>query len=84
MAPLKAAYPGAVMGFDFHGSRVDVSIDMNGLEDLDDDTEAAMKAKAVALWRSAWTASHPHRHEKLTVRLIDFQGRPQFTLTTKA
>jgi len=84
MAPLKAAYPGAVMGFDFHGPVVDVSIDMNGLEDLDDDTEAAMKKAAVTRWRSAWIATHPRQHATLTIRLIDFQGRPEFTFTTKA
>lgn len=84
MAPLKASYPDAVMGFDFHGTTLDVSIDMNGLISLDEDQEDALKKAAVSRWRSTWRASHPHQHGTLTIRLIDFQGRPEFTATTKA
>lgn len=84
MAPLKSAYPDAVMGFDFHGTTVDVSIDLNGLVSLDEDTEAAMKKAAVARWHSTWMAAHPNQHATLTIRFIDFQGHPEFTETTKA
>lgn len=83
MMPLKAAYPDVVMGFDFRGTAVDVSIDLNGLVSMDDDAEAAMKAKAVTLWRSTWRASHPSQHATLTIRFIDFKGFPEFTQTTK-
>ncbi len=83
MAPLKATFPDVVMGFDFHGATVDVSIDLNGLVSMDEEAEAAMKAKAVKQWQTTWRASHPHRHGVLTVRFIDFQGHPEFTLTTK-
>jgi hypothetical protein len=84
MAPLKTAYPDVVMGFDFHGPVVDVSIDMDGLEAMDDDVEAAMKKRAVTQWRSAWIATHPNQHGKLTIRIVDFRGNAQFTETTKA
>jgi len=84
MAPLKAAYPDVVMGFDVHGSAVDVSIDLNGMVSMDEDAEAAMKTQAVKQWRTAWLASHPHQHAMLTLRFIDFKGRADFTQTTKA
>jgi hypothetical protein len=84
LSPLKSHYPDVVMGFDIHGPRVDVSIDSNGLISMDEDKEDAMKAEALKLWRDAWRAAHPHEHANLTVRLIDFQGNPQFTETTRA
>jgi hypothetical protein len=82
MAPLKAAYPDVVMGFDINGPAVNIAIDLNGLISMDQDAEDAMKAKAVSQWRAAWLASHPHEHAKLTIRLIDFKGFPEFTQTT--
>ena len=84
MTPLKASYPDVVMGFGFHGTTVDVSIDLNALLSMDEDAEAAMKAKTVTQWQTTWRASHPHRHGTLTVRFIDFHGHPDFTATTKA
>ena len=83
LAPLKSQYPDVVMGFDVHGPSVDMSIDLNGLLGMDEYKEDAMKTEALSRWRTAWTSAHPHQHAQLTVRIIDFQGHPQFRETTK-
>lgn len=84
MLPLKAAYPNAVMGFDFHDARVDISIDMNGYIDLGDDGEDALKADALKRWRTTWSSTHQGKHASLTIRFLDFRGNTEYTATTKA
>ncbi len=83
MAPLKAHYPDVVMGFDFHGTTVNVSVDSNQLYQMDDDKEAALKAEALRTWRTAWLDAHPHQHGTLTMRIIDFRAVEQFHSQTK-
>jgi hypothetical protein len=83
MTPLKQHYPGAVMGFDFHGPVVDVSVDLNGMMDLSDDEDAALKAEAVKRWRAAWEQTHPKQHAVLTVRILDFRGNVNWKRTIR-
>jgi hypothetical protein len=75
LAPLKAAFPDVIMGYDFHGKSVDVSVDLNAMMSMDEDTEDAMKARALRDWSSAWRAQHRKEHGVLTVRIMDFRGR---------
>lgn len=76
MAPLKQRYPDVVMGFDVRPqSTLIVSVDLQHYIDTDDDTLAAMKRVALARWRAAWIAAHPHAHGIVRVRFIDFIGR---------
>lgn len=74
MAQVKAKYPDVVMGFDFKGNALDVSIDANSLVSMDEDAEDALKADAAKRWRAAWTEAHPGAHGTITLRLIDFRG----------
>jgi hypothetical protein len=74
MTPLKTQYPDVIMGFDFHGTSVDVSVDINAMDQMDDDKEDAMRAAALRDWRNAWLQAHPHGHAKLTMRIINFRG----------
>jgi hypothetical protein len=76
MAPLKSRYSGLVMGFDVRPpATLLVSLDLQQYIETGDDTIAAMKRDALARWRSAWIAAHPHSHAELRVRFIDFIGR---------
>ena len=84
LAPLKAQNPDVIMGFDFHGPRVDVSIDVNQYVTLDPDDEAALKDDALKRWRAAWAASHPHQHGTLSLRFLDFRGHVVATGSTSA
>jgi hypothetical protein len=85
MAPLKHQYPDVVMGFDVRPqSTLIVSVDLQHYIDDDDDTIAAMKRDALARWRAAWVAAHPHAHATLRVRFIDFIGRRVAEEATKA
>ena len=64
------------MGFDIRTpNTLIVSLDLQRFIEMDDDAVAAMERVAVARWRSAWLAAHPHAHETLHVRFIDFIGR---------
>lgn len=84
MTSLKTQNPDIIMGFDFHGSGVDVSIDVNQFVTLDPDDEAALEADALKRWRTVWIASHPRQHAKLTLRFLDFRGRVQYRGSAKA
>ena len=59
-----------------------VSLDLQSYLDMDDDAVAAMQRTTLLRWRSAWKSGHPHAHEVLHVRFIDFIGRKVATLTT--
>ena len=83
VSSLKRQYAGLVMGFDVRpADTLIVSLDLQTYIETDDQTLAAMKRDALARWRSAWTAAHPHQHAKLTVRFIDFIGRNVATEST--
>jgi hypothetical protein len=83
MAPLKHKYSDVVMGFDVHPpSTLVVSVDLQGYNDTDDDTLGAMRRDALARWRAAWIAAHPHAHATLHVRFIDFIGGKVATEST--
>jgi hypothetical protein len=83
MAPLRHHYSDIVMGFDIHPpSTLIVSVDLQTYIETDDDTLAAMRRYALARWRAAWIASHPHAHATLQVRFIDFIGRKVATEST--
>ncbi len=74
LAPLKARYPNVIMGFDVHGTSVNVSIDLQALDSMDEDKEDAMDADALRTWAKTWHAEHPKSHAKLTMHIIDFRG----------
>lgn len=82
MQPLKTHYPDVVMGFDFHGTAVDVSVDVNEEIQMDDQAEDAMRAEAVRAWREAWLHAHPHQHARLSLRFLDFRGNTGWKSTT--
>ncbi|MDE2481797.1 MAG: hypothetical protein KGN02_06370 [bacterium] len=77
LAPLKARYPQVIMGFDVHGTTVNVSVDLDQLVSMDEDKEDAMKAVALKTWAKTWSEVHPHQHASLTMRIIDFRGNQE-------
>jgi len=84
MMPLKRHYSDVVMGFDIRPkTTLIVSVDLQQYIETDDDTLAAMRRDALARWRAAWIAAHPHEHAVLHVRFIDFVGGKVATETTK-
>lgn len=84
MMPLKRQYSDVVMGFDVRPeSTLIVSVDLQQYIETDDETIAAIRRDALARWRAAWVAAHPHQHAVLQVRFIDFVGRKVATETTK-
>jgi hypothetical protein len=76
LQPLRAEYDGAVTGFIVKGNQLDVSIDLNTYATIDEDDVPLLQAEAVRRWREAWTAQHPHEHADLTVRFVDYHGKP--------
>ena len=76
LAQLKQHYPDVVMGFDLrHDDTLIISLDLQQYIGMDDDAVAALKRDALARWRSAWIAAHPHQHALLHLHFIDFIGR---------
>jgi hypothetical protein len=83
VTPLKATYPGVLMGFDVRGeTTLLASLDLQGYNNTDDDVNAAMRKAVVDGWRRAWSAAHPGAHATLHVRFIDFIGRTIAEKTT--
>jgi hypothetical protein len=84
MTPLKTHYPDLVAGLDVRPqTTLIVSVDLQNYIEADDSEIAAMRRDALARWRSAWSAAHPHAHSVLHVRFIDFIGRKVGNETTK-
>jgi hypothetical protein len=84
LAPLKQQYAGIVMGFDLRAKNtLIVSLDLQHYIEMDDDAVDALKRDALARWRSAWIAQHPHEHGQLHLRFIDFIGRRVADESTK-
>jgi hypothetical protein len=59
-------------------------VDVNNLDSMDEPAEDAMKADALARWKSIWSAAHPGKHAKVTVVLRDYFGNEVFKETTRA
>ncbi|MDQ2992934.1 MAG: hypothetical protein M3R30_08980 [Candidatus Eremiobacteraeota bacterium] len=83
MQPMREGNNDTVVGFDVHGTRMDVSIDLNEWETIDDDADQAIKDDAMRRWKEAWSVENPGKHATLTVRLLDYHGRLFFTETGK-
>lgn len=85
VAPLKQQYSGVVSGFDIRSpDTLTIALDLQRYIDMDDDAVAAMQRHALATWRTAWIASHPHQQARLQVRFIDFIGRTVAVKSTRA
>jgi PBP1b-binding outer membrane lipoprotein LpoB len=84
MATIKHQYGALVSGFEIRPQNtLIVSVDLQEYIESDDQTIAAMKRDTLARWRTAWLAAHPHAHDVLHVRFIDFIGRHVATETTR-
>jgi hypothetical protein len=85
VAPLKREYAGVVSGFDIRTpDTLTIALDLQRYIAMDDDAVAAMQRHALATWRAAWIASHPHANATLHVRFIDFIGRTVAIRSTRA
>jgi hypothetical protein len=85
VAPLKQQYAGVVSGFDIRTpDTLTIALDLQRYIDMDDEAVAALQRHALATWRAAWIASHPHAQATLRVRFIDFIGRTVAVKSTRA
>lgn len=71
---LKKQYAGVIMGNDVKGSTLILYIDVNGMNQMDEDAEIAMKQHALVFWKTLWSKDHPNKHGAITVILRDFTG----------
>lgn len=84
LAPLQQHSDGLISGLDIRTpDTLIVAVDLQRYIETDDDVIAAMQRSAVAAWRSAWIASHPHQKATLHVRFIDFIGRTVAVKSTR-
>ena len=83
LAQLKKTYSGVVIGFDIHRTSVDVSVDLQAMMEMDEDSEKQMVTDSLKTWQAAWTQTHPHEHATLVVRILDFRGNQEFKETAK-
>lgn len=75
VAPLKAKYKDVVTGTDVKDRTLIVYVDVENMYSMDEDAEAAMKADALARWKSVWSSAHPHKHGVLHLSLRDYYGK---------
>ncbi|MHB8145855.1 MAG: hypothetical protein ACYDGM_01165 [Vulcanimicrobiaceae bacterium] len=83
LARLQQSYGTTIMGFDIHGTTVNVGVDLNQIYSMSEDDQNALEAAALRTWRAAWLQAHPHRHALLTTRFIDFHGNLQSARSVK-
>ena len=83
MQPMRAEHNDTVVGFDIHGTQMNVGIDLNEWETIDDAADQAIKTEAMARWKAAWTRENPGKHATLTVRLVDYHGHEFFRESAK-
>ena len=72
---LKTRYKDVVMGTDVQKNTLDVYVDVNNMYSMDEQSEAAMKAQALAEWKRVWTAAHPHTHGTIRLSVRDYYGK---------
>lgn len=75
VAPLKDKYKDVVTGTDVKDATLVMYVDVNNMYSMDEDAEAAMKADALARWKSVWSGAHPHKHAVLHLTLRDYYGK---------
>lgn len=75
VAPLKDKYKDVVTGTDVKDHTLVVYVDVNNMYSMDEDAEAAMKADALARWKSVWSSAHPRMHAVLHLSLRDYYGK---------
>lgn len=75
LAPLKTKYKDVVTGVDVKDRTLVLYVEPNAMYSMDEDSEAAMKADALARWKKIWGSAHPHRHGTLRLSVRDYFGR---------
>lgn len=72
---LKTRYKDVITGTDVHGRTLTVYVDVENMYSMDEQSEADMKAQALAKWRKVWSAEHPRAHATLRLSLRDYYGK---------
>ncbi|MDQ2872627.1 MAG: hypothetical protein M3R35_05820 [Candidatus Eremiobacteraeota bacterium] len=80
----KQTYSGVVTGADVKGTTALVYVDVNGMNQMDEQSEIDMKSAMLTQWKSLWRKNHPGQHATLTLELHDFRGNLVYTKKTKA
>jgi len=80
---LKERYKGVVLGTDVQNRTLAVYIDVNSMYSMDEQSEADMKAQALALWKRTWSSAHPHKHGVLRLSLRDYYGKELYSASTR-
>lgn len=78
-ASLKTQYKDIVSGTEADGTVLSVFVNLDNFQSMDESAEDALKAQALARWKSVWRDAHPHRHAKLRVRFRDYFGNDVYT-----
>lgn len=76
---LKSSYKGIVTGAEVRGTVAMIYVDANLLNQMDEDKELQLKAKALKQFEQLWKRSHPSAHAHLTVSFRDFTGAELIT-----
>ncbi len=83
MNPIRKTTDDIATGFQPEGNRIDISIDLSGYQDLSGDSIPPFQAYAMKNWKAAWRKENPGKHATLTVRFLDYTGKPFFSESAK-
>ena len=75
VAPLKTKYKDVITGVEVKDRTLIMYVEPNAMSSMDEDSEAAMKADALARWKKAWAQAHPHQHGTVHLSVRDYFGR---------
>ncbi|MDQ2681722.1 MAG: hypothetical protein M3Y21_12005, partial [Candidatus Eremiobacteraeota bacterium] len=71
----KTRYKGVVMGSDIQANTLVISVDSEGLSQMDYDKEDALIAGLLDDWKRAWSANHHGKHAKLALKFQNYYGQ---------
>ncbi|MEO6913799.1 MAG: hypothetical protein ABI182_07260 [Candidatus Baltobacteraceae bacterium] len=83
VARAKTRYKSVVMGSDIRGSTLLISIDAEGLSEMDTDAEDGLLAGFLTDWKRVWLKANPGKHAKLVVEFQNYYGQEEVSRSAK-
>lgn len=83
-APVARYKDQGLMGADVKATTLQVSADAEKWSELDEQTEAALKARLMDAWVQTWKKHHRGAHATLTVRFHNYYGEEIAAISKRA
>ncbi len=83
IARAKSRYKAVVMGSDIHADTLVISVDSEGLSQMDSDKEDALIAGLLTDWKRVWLQNHRGKHATLLLKFQNYYGQAELSRSIK-